>query len=55
MKIGFAGTIVDSATSWIDEHVGELWWDLSTAKYQWYEQGDEIFRKNNCKKRQILF
>ena len=46
-SIGFAGTIVDSSTSWIDDHVGELWWDLSTAKFLWYEQGDEIFRKNN--------
>jgi len=46
-SIGFAGIIVDSATSWIDDHIGQLWWDLSTAKYQWYEQGDEIFRKNN--------
>jgi len=46
-SIGLAGTIVDSSTSWIDDHIGELWWDLSTVKYQWYEQGDDIFRKNN--------
>jgi hypothetical protein len=45
--IGTAGTVVDTETSWIDEHVGELWWDLSTLKYTWYEQGSEIFRKNN--------
>jgi hypothetical protein len=45
--IGTAGTVVDTETSWIDEHVGELWWDLSTLKYTWYEQGNEIFRKNN--------
>jgi hypothetical protein len=46
-SIGIAGSVVDSDSSWIDTHVGELWWDLSTAKYMWYEQGDEIFRKNN--------
>ena len=46
-SIGLANNIVDSNTSWIDDHVGELWWDLSTVKYVWYEQGDEIFRKNN--------
>ena len=45
--IGLAATIIDATTSWIDDHVGELWWDLSTAKYMWYEQGDDIFRKNN--------
>ena len=45
--IGLANSVVDTSSSWIDEHVGELWWDLSTAKYVWYEQGDELFRKNN--------
>lgn len=46
-SIGITGTINDDKTSWIDDHVGELWWDLSTAKFIWYEQGDDIFRKNN--------
>jgi hypothetical protein len=46
-SIGFSGTIVDTTINWLDEHVSELWWDLSTAKYQWYEQGDELYRKNN--------
>ena len=46
-SIGLAGAIVDTNINWMDEHVGELWWDLSTAKYMWYEQGDEIYRKNN--------
>jgi hypothetical protein len=46
-SIGLAGTNNDTETNWLDEHVGELWWDLSTAKYVWYEQGNEIFRKNN--------
>lgn len=46
-SIGIANTNNDNRNSWIDEHVGELWWDLSTAKYIWYEQGNEVFRKNN--------
>ena len=46
-SMGTAATINDANTSWIDDHVGELWWDLSTAKYVWYEQGDEVYRKNN--------
>lgn len=45
--IGLAISVVDTEASWIDEHVGQLWWDLSTAKYMWYEQGDEVYRKNN--------
>lgn len=49
-SIGIAGTINDTNSSWIDEHIGELWWDLSTAKYVWYEQGDDLFRKNNWNK-----
>jgi hypothetical protein len=46
-SIGIAGTVNDPDTNWLDEHVGELWWDLSSVKYQWYEQGDATFRKNN--------
>lgn len=46
-SIGLAGTINDTNNNWLDEHVGDLWWDLSTAKYVWYEQSSDIFRKNN--------
>lgn len=45
-SIGVPGVTVDTDTSWIDVHVGELWWDLSTVKYTWYEQGDLEYRKN---------
>jgi Concanavalin A-like lectin/glucanases superfamily/FG-GAP repeat len=31
---------------WTDDHIGELWWDLSTIKYTWYEQGDVVYRNN---------
>ena len=46
-SLGISSTINDTKNSWIDDHVGQLWWDLSTAKYMWYEQGNETFRKNN--------
>ena len=46
-SIGMASSVNDTEANWIDDHLGELWWDLSTAKYQWYEQGDDVFRKNN--------
>lgn len=46
-SVGTALTVVDTETAWIDDHVGELWWDLSTAKFIWYEQGDDLYRKNN--------
>jgi len=38
---------VDPDTNWGATHVGETWWDLSTVRYTWYEQGDIEFRKNN--------
>ena len=46
-SLGLAGVNVDTNTNWLDDHVGELWWDLSTAKYLWYEQSDLEYRKNN--------
>ena len=46
-SLGIAGTVNDTNSNWLDDHVGELWWDLSTVKYTWYEQGDLTYRKNN--------
>ena len=46
-SIGTTAVNVNSNSSWLDEHVGELWWDLSTVKYVWYEQGELEYRKNN--------
>jgi len=37
----------DRLTHWTDPHVGELWWDLSTVRFMWYEQGDIEYRLNN--------
>ena len=36
----------DIDSCWKSEHVGELWWDLSSLKYVWYEQGEIEYRKN---------
>jgi hypothetical protein len=46
-SLGNSGVSVDSNTNWIDDHIGELWWDTSAVKYVWYEQGELEYRKNN--------
>ena len=46
-SIGISGVNVDTNKNWLDDHIGELWWDLSTAKYLWYEQSDLQYRANN--------
>ena len=46
-SIGNDLTVNNLDTNWQTSHVGELWWDLSTAKYTWYEQGELEYRRNN--------
>jgi hypothetical protein len=47
-EFGIDGEVsIDKSMPWTDDHVGELWWDLSTMKYVWYEQGDSSYRNNN--------
>lgn len=46
-SVGNNNVVVDLNTHWLDEHVGELWWDLNSIKYPWYEQGEAEYRKNN--------
>jgi len=46
-SVGLSNTTINVDSNWTDNNVGELWWNISTAKYQWYEQGDSIFRKNH--------
>ena len=41
------GPNANTKTPWGEEHVGETWWDLSTAKWIWYEQGDQEYKTNN--------
>ena len=42
-----SSTAIDHSDFWTDNHVGEIWWDLSRLKYTWYEQGDATYRNNN--------
>ena len=46
-SLGVEGVNVNPNTNWTGNHVGELWWDLSTVKFVWYEQGNLEYRKNN--------
>lgn len=46
-SVGNTTTVNDTKSNWLDEHLGELWWDLSTIKYVWAEQGDLEFRRNS--------
>jgi hypothetical protein len=46
-SIGISGVFANTNANWLDEHIGELWWDLSSVKYVWYEQGDLEFRRNS--------
>ena len=45
--IGTEETNADPDFAWTNTHVGELWWDLSTAKWIYYEQGDLYYRTGN--------
>jgi hypothetical protein len=46
-SIGVSGVAANTNANWLDAHVGELWWDLSSVKYVWYEQGELEFRRNS--------
>jgi hypothetical protein len=46
-SIGVTGVVANTNANWLDDHVGELWWDLSSVKYVWYEQGELEFRRNS--------
>lgn len=45
--IGTEEVVVDPSINWLDKNVGKLWWDISTAKWVYYEQGDLAYRKGN--------
>ena len=46
-NVGTADKNVNVNQAWGEEHVGEVWWDLSSARWTWYEQGTQEFRTNN--------
>ena len=39
--------VVDASQAWFEKNVGKLWWDLSTAKFINYEQGDAAYKIGN--------
>lgn len=41
---GTANQEVDEGQAWFEDQVGQLWWDLSTVKFVYHEQGDISFR-----------
>ena len=45
--VGTENTVVDEDIAWTTKQVGKLWWDISTAKWIDYEQGDTAYRTGN--------
>ena len=41
------GDKANTKAPWGEEHIGEVWWDLSKVKWIWYEQGDQEYKTNN--------
>ena len=41
------GPNANSKTPWAEDHIGEVWWDLSTVKWLWYEQDTQEYKQNN--------
>ena len=46
-NVGTTNKTVNVNTAWGEEHIGEVWWDLSSARWTWYEQGNQEFRTNH--------
>ena len=38
---------LDAEYYWSTQHVGQVWWDLSTVRFLDYEQGSVLYRTNN--------
>jgi len=36
-----------SASEWAEDHLGEVWWDLSKVKWLWYEQDTQEYKHNH--------
>jgi len=43
-NVGTSSTTINAGTAWGEEHIGEVWWDLSRARWQWYEQGSQEYK-----------
>ncbi len=45
-NIGNNSVAIDLYNNWLDQQVGQLWWDLNSVKFVWYEQGELEYRKS---------
>ena len=43
-SVGEGAVHVDENVAWGQEHIGQVWWDLSSARWTWYEQGTQEFK-----------
>ena len=41
------GDDANTSTPWKEKHIGEVWWDLSTVKWIWYEQDTQEYKHNH--------
>ena len=41
------GDNANTKTQWAENHIGEVWWDLSAVKWIWYEQDTQEYKLNN--------
>ena len=45
--IGTDDQVIDADIAWFEKNVGMLWWNLETAKWVYYEQGDVAYKQGN--------
>lgn len=45
-SVGTSAVNVDDGMSWLDDHVGMLWWDLSKARFLDSYFGDVVYKNN---------
>ena len=45
--VGTDEQVVDPTQTWAEPHVGQIWWDVSTAKWIDYEQDDIAYKIGN--------
>ena len=41
------GLDANTSTTWAEDHLGEVWWDLSAVKWLWYEQDSQEYKVNH--------
>ncbi len=41
------GDNANTKTPWAETHIGEVWWNLSTVKWLWYEQDTQEYKHNH--------